>query len=85
MSEQSTIPTQMSTGTIILKVASTAHSLRERNKLPTGHMPREVEGGQTSEEGMVINPRSCSAYSVAKTRTYHKDVPGHNPEAERDS
>ena len=37
MSEQFTIPTQMMTGPIIHRVANTAHSLRECNKLPTGH------------------------------------------------
>jgi hypothetical protein len=68
MPEQSTIPTQMMTGPIILRVANTAHSLRERNKLPIGHKPREIEGGETSEEGMVISPGNCSAYSMAKTR-----------------
>jgi hypothetical protein len=68
MSEQSTILTQMTTGPIILRVASTAQSLRECNKHPIGHKPREAEEGETSEEGMVISPGSCSAYSVAKTR-----------------
>jgi hypothetical protein len=68
MSEQSTIPTQMMTGPIILRVANIAHSLRECNKLPTGHKPREEKGGETSEEGMIIIPGNCSTYSVAKTR-----------------
>jgi hypothetical protein len=68
MSEQSTIPTQMMTGPIILRVANTTHSLWECNKLPTGHKPREAEEGETLEEGMVISPRNCFAYSVVKTR-----------------
>jgi hypothetical protein len=68
MSERSTIPTQMMTGPIILRAASTAHSLRECNKLPIGHQPREAEGGEALKEGMVISLGNCSAYSVAKTR-----------------
>jgi hypothetical protein len=46
MSERSTIPTQMMIGPIILRAASKAHSLRECSKLPTGHQPREAEGGE---------------------------------------
>jgi hypothetical protein len=75
----------MTTGPIILKVASTYRSLRECNKLPIGHKPREAEEGETSEEGMVISLGSCSAYSVAKTRDTPQGWPGHDPEAERDS
>jgi hypothetical protein len=65
--EQSTIPIQMMTGQIILTVASISHSLRKCNKLLTCHQPREAEGGEASEEGMVINPGN-SAYSMVKTR-----------------
>jgi hypothetical protein len=58
----------MMTGPIILRAASTAHSLRACNKLPTGHQPQEAEGGEASEECMAISLGNCSAYSVAKTR-----------------
>jgi hypothetical protein len=68
MSERSIIPTQMMTWPIILRSASTAHSLRECSKLPTGHQPREAEGGEASGEGMVISPGGCSAYSMEKIR-----------------
>jgi hypothetical protein len=67
-SEQSTTPIQMITRPITLRVASTSHSLRECNKLPTSHQHREAEGGEALEEGMVIIPRNYSAYSMAKTR-----------------
>jgi hypothetical protein len=40
----------------------------ECSKLPTGHQPWEVEGGEASEEGMVISPGDCSAYSMGKIR-----------------
>jgi hypothetical protein len=58
----------MMTGPTILRAASTTRSLRECNKLPTGHQPGEAEGGEASGEGMVISPGNCSAYSVAKIR-----------------
>jgi hypothetical protein len=58
----------MMTGPIILRAASKAHSLRECNKHPTGHQPREAEGGEASEEGMVISLGDRSAYSVGKIR-----------------
>jgi hypothetical protein len=68
MSELSTIPTQMMTGQIIPKAASKAHNLRECSKLPIGHQPQEAEGGEASEEGLVLNPGDCSAYSVGRIR-----------------
>jgi hypothetical protein len=43
-------------------------SLRECNKLPTGHLPQEVEGGEASGDGLVISLENCFAYSVANTR-----------------
>jgi hypothetical protein len=52
----------------MLRAASKAHSLREYSKLPTGHQPREAEGGGTLKEGMVINPEDCSAYSMGRIR-----------------
>jgi hypothetical protein len=57
----------MMTGQSTLRAASTTHSLRECNKLPIGHQPREAQGGEASGEGMVISLGNCSAYSVAKT------------------
>jgi hypothetical protein len=58
----------MMTGPIILRAASKAHSLQECSKLPIGHQPREAEGVEASEEGMVISPGDCSAYSVENIR-----------------
>jgi hypothetical protein len=46
----------------------TQRSLRECSKLPTGHQPQEVDGGEASEEGLVLNPGDCSAYSVGRIR-----------------
>jgi hypothetical protein len=68
MSERSTIPTQMMTGPIIPRAASKAHNLRECSKLPIGHQPREAEEGGTSEEGLVLYPGDCSAYSMGRIR-----------------
>jgi hypothetical protein len=68
MSERSTIPTQMMTEPIIPRAASKAHSLWECSKLPTCHRPREAEGVGTSEEGLVLNPGDCSAYSTERIR-----------------
>jgi hypothetical protein len=34
----------------------------------SGHQPREAEGREASEEGLVISPGNCTAYSVAKTK-----------------
>jgi hypothetical protein len=56
------------TGPTTLGAASTAHSLWACNKLHTGHQPREAEGGEASEEGLVVSPGNCSVYFVAKTR-----------------
>jgi hypothetical protein len=67
-SEQSTIPIQTIIGPITLRTASATHTLRECNKLPTGHQTQEAEGGEALEEGMVISPGNCYAYSVVKTR-----------------
>jgi hypothetical protein len=61
-------PTQIMTGPIILRAATKAHNLQECNKHPTGHQPREAEGGGTSEEGILINPGDCSAYSMGRIR-----------------
>jgi hypothetical protein len=61
-------PKQTMTGSTTLRAASTAHSLRACNKHPTGHQPREAEGGEASEEGMVISLGRCSIYSAVKTR-----------------
>ena len=58
----------MMTGQIIPRAASKAHNLWECNKLPTGHQPQEAEGGGTSEDGLVLNPGDCSAYSVVRIR-----------------
>jgi hypothetical protein len=68
MSEQSTIPTQMMIGQITPRAASKAHNLWGCSKLPTGHQPREEEGGEASEEGLALNLGDCSAYSMGRIR-----------------
>jgi hypothetical protein len=68
MAEQSTIPTQMMIGQITPRVTSKARNLWECSKLPTGHQSQEAEGGEASEEGLVLNLGDCSAYSVGRIR-----------------
>jgi hypothetical protein len=68
MSERSTIPTQMMTGQITPRATSKAHNRRECSKLPTCHQPQEAEGGEASEEGLVLNPRDCFSYFVGRIR-----------------
>jgi hypothetical protein len=68
MSGRSIIPAQATTGEIIPKGNNTAPNHQGHNKVPSGHQLQEVEGGEASEEDMVISPGDCSAYSVAKIR-----------------
>jgi hypothetical protein len=73
---------QTLTGPTTLRAANTTQSLRACNKLSTGHQPREAEGGEASEEGMVISPGSVLLILRRRQGTHHKDVPSHDLEAE---
>jgi hypothetical protein len=68
MSGRSIIPVQATTGEIILKGITTAPNHQGHNKAPLDHQLQEAEGGEASEEGMVISLGDCSAYSVGKIR-----------------
>jgi hypothetical protein len=59
----------LSKGLTMLRAITTAHSLQACSKLLTDHQLQEAEGGEASvEEGTVISPGNCSAFSVARTR-----------------
>jgi hypothetical protein len=69
MSGQSTTPMPTMKGTTMLRAAIIAHSLQACTKLPIDHKLREAEEEEASvEEGLVINPGSCTACSVVRTR-----------------
>jgi hypothetical protein len=68
MSGRFITPAQVTTGEIILKGISTTPNHQGHNKAPSGHQLQEVDGGEASEEDMVISPGDCSAYSVGKIR-----------------
>jgi hypothetical protein len=68
-SGQSIIPMPMKKGPTMLKAVIIAHSLRVCNKLLIDHQLQEAEEEEASvEEGSVINPGSCSSFSMARTR-----------------
>jgi hypothetical protein len=56
------------TGKITPRAASKAHNLQECSKIPTGHQPQEAEGGEASEEGLLLNLGDCSTYSMGRIR-----------------
>ena len=68
---------------IIPKRNNTTLNHQGRNKVLLGHQLQEAEGAEASEEDMEINPGNCFVCSAAKTKAYHKDVPSHDSEAER--
>jgi hypothetical protein len=69
MSEQSITPMPTMKGPTILRAAIIAHSLRACTKLLTDHQLREAEEEEASvEEGLAINPGSCTACFAARTR-----------------
>jgi hypothetical protein len=47
---------------------STAHSLQDSSKAPSGHQLQGAEAVGASEEDMGISPGKSIAYSVVKTR-----------------
>ena len=70
MSEQSTIPAQVTTEEeTTLKGTSKALSLQERNKVLIGHQLQEAEGEEASEDDLEISPGDCFAYSAVKIRS----------------
>jgi hypothetical protein len=68
MSEQSIIPTQVTTEETTLKGISKAPSLQGRNKVLTGHQLQEAEEEEASEEGSSPNPGGCSICSVGRIK-----------------
>jgi hypothetical protein len=65
----------------MLKAVIIAHNLRACSKLLTDHQLQEVEEEEASvEEGSVINPGSCTAFSVARTRATQRGRARHDPE-----
>jgi hypothetical protein len=81
MSGQSIIPITTMKGPTMLKAVIIAHNLRACSKLLTDHQLQEVEEEEASvEEGSVINPESCTAFSVARTRATQRGRARHDPE-----
>jgi hypothetical protein len=69
MSGQYITPMPTMKGLIMLKEAIIAHSLRACSRLLIDHQLREAEEEEALVEGgSVINPGSCTAYSMARTR-----------------
>jgi hypothetical protein len=57
------------TGPTMLNIAIIVLRLRACNRLPSDHQLREVEEGEVLVvEGLAINPKSCIAFFVARTR-----------------
>jgi hypothetical protein len=52
---------------------STAHSLQDSTKAPSGHQPQGAEAVGASEEDMAINLGKSIAYSVVKTRATRQE------------
>jgi hypothetical protein len=69
MSGKSITPMPTMKGPTMLRAVIIAHSLRACSKLLTDHQLREAEEEEASvEEGSVINPGSCTAFFVVRTR-----------------
>ena len=60
----------MMKGLAMFSITITVLSLRACNRLLSDHQLREAEEeGVSVEEGLAINPKSCTAFFVARTRT----------------
>jgi hypothetical protein len=69
MSGQFITPMPTMKGPIMLKTAMMARSLRACSRLLSDHQLREADEEEASvEEGSAINPESCTASFVARTR-----------------
>jgi hypothetical protein len=69
MSNQFITPMLMMNGLAMFSIAITVLSLRACNRLLSDHQLREAEEeGVSVEEGSAINPESCTAFFVARTR-----------------
>jgi hypothetical protein len=70
MSDQSTTPIPTMIGPAMLNIAIIVLRLPACNKLPSDHQLREVEEEEVLVvEGLAIDPESCTAFFVARTRT----------------
>jgi hypothetical protein len=59
----------MMTGPVMLNIAIIVLRLQACNRLPLDHQLREVEEEEVFVvEGLAINPKSCTAFFVARTR-----------------
>jgi hypothetical protein len=74
MSDQSTAPVKTMTKEASFRGHSTAHSLHDSSKAPSGHQLQGAEAAGASEEDMGISPGKSIAYSVVKTRYVGKNV-----------
>jgi hypothetical protein len=69
MSDQFITPMLMMKGPAMFSIAITVLSLRACNILLSDHQLREAEEeGVSVEEGSTINPESCTAFFVARTK-----------------
>jgi hypothetical protein len=68
MSDQSTAPVRMMTKEASFKGHSTAHSLQDSSKAPSGHQLQGAEAAGASEEDMGISLGKSITYSVVKIR-----------------
>jgi hypothetical protein len=69
MSDQFTTPIPTMKGPAMLSIAIIVLSLQACNRLLSYHQLREVEEEEVLvEEGLAINPESCTAFLVARTR-----------------
>jgi hypothetical protein len=83
MSDQFTTPIPTTKGPAMLSIAIIVLSLRACNRLLSDHQLREVEEEEVLvEEGLAINPESCTAFLWRGQGPHNKDMPGHNSEEE---
>jgi hypothetical protein len=69
MSDQSTTTIPIMIGPAMLNIAVIVLRLRACNRLLSDHQLQEVEEKEVLVvEGLAINPESCSAFFVARTR-----------------
>jgi hypothetical protein len=83
MSDQSTTPIPTMIGPTMLNIAIIVLRLRACNRLLSDHQLREVEEEEVLVvEGLAINPESCTAFFVARTRATQQGHPCYHSEAE---
>jgi hypothetical protein len=68
MLDQSIAPVRMMTKGASFRGHSTAHSLQNSSKAPSGHQLQGAEAAGASKEGIGISPEKSIAYYVVRTR-----------------